>query len=342
MPIQFEGIKAEHQAVRESLGLFDVSHMGEIWIEGKDALAYADYLITNDLYQAKDGQVIYSPMCTESGGIVDDLIAYRYSEEQILLVVNASNREKDLAHIRAHVHGKVQITDRSDETGQLAIQGPRAKELLSSMTDGRFDELETFYFVEGEVAGVPCLISRTGYTGEDGFEIYCAMDRLVALFLGLEAAGASFGMKLIGLGARDTLRLEARLSLYGNDIDETTSPLEAGLGWTVHFRDRDFLGKTALLSQEEEGVARRLVGFEMTEKAIARHGYTVIRGNDPNEPVVGTVTSGSPAPSLGKNIGLAYLPLEMTKKGTEFCVLIRGAAKGARVIKTPFYRRKLQ
>ena len=186
------------------------------------------------------------------------------------------------------------------------------------------------------------LIARTGYTGEDGFEIYCAADRLTDLFFGLEAVGEAFDMKLIGLGARDTLRLEARLSLYGNDIDETTSPLEAGLGWTVHFRDRDFLGKAALLAQEEQGVSRRLVGFEMTEKAIARHGYPVIRGTDPTETAVGVVTSGCPAPTLGKNIGLAYLPLELTKKGTEFCVVIRGAAKGARVIKTPFYRRKPQ
>jgi aminomethyltransferase len=339
LPVQFEGIKAEHFAVREAVGLFDVSHMGEILLEGKDALAYADYLLTNDLYVAENGQAVYSPMCLESGGIVDDLLAYRFDEERVLLVVNAANRPKDLAHIQKHVRGDVRITDKSDEIGQIAIQGPNAKALVGKISEGRFNDLKPFCFVEGKAAGVSCVVSRTGYTGEDGYEMYCANEDMVSLFLALEAEGEPFGLKLIGLGARDTLRLEAKLSLYGNDIDETTTPLEAGLGWTVRFYDRDFIGKAALLAQEEAGVTRRLVGFEMTQKAVARHGYPIIRGEDPNETPVGTVCSGSTAFTVGKNIGLAYLPLDMAKKGTEFAVVIRGAAKKARVVKTPFYRR---
>jgi aminomethyltransferase len=341
MAVQFEGIKAEHQAVRNAVGLFDVSHMGEIWLEGKDALSYADYLVTNDLFTAENQKVMYSPMCMENGCIVDDLFAYIYSPEKVLLVANASNRHKDLAHIQQHVRGDVRVTDKSDETGQIALQGPNAVQLTAAVSDDRFKDLQRFHFVEGEAGGVHCLISRTGYTGEDGYEIYCKGQDMVKLFLALEAAGGPFGLKPIGLGARDTLRLESRLSLYGNDIDDTTTPLEAGLAWTVKLdTGRDFLGKAALLQQEKQGLTRRLAGFEMTDKAIARHGYPVIRGNDPNEPPVGFVGSGSPSITLNKNIGLAYLPIDMTKKGTKFHVVIRGAAKEAVVVKTPFYRRE--
>ncbi len=340
MPVQFEGIKAEHQAVRESVGLFDVSHMGEIWIEGKDALAFADSLITNDLYSTADGQILYSPMCLENGGIVDDLLAYRYNKEKILFVVNASNRSKDFDHIKKNISGDVTVTDKSDHTGQLAVQGPLSRALMSSISDSVISNLPEFHFVEGSVAGINCLVSRTGYTGEDGYEIYCADKDLPALFLEIEKAGKNHNMKFIGLGARDTLRLEAKLTLYGNDIDETTSPLEAGLGWTVKFTDRDFIGKSALEEQKKQGITRRLVGFEMTDKAIARHGYPIIRGNSIDETPIGTICSGSPSPTLGKNIGLAYLPIDMTKTDTNFNVIIRGIAKGAKVVKTPFYRQK--
>ncbi len=341
MAVQFEGIKAEHQAVRNAVGLFDVSHMGEIWIEGKDALDYADSLVTNDLFAAEAGRVVYSPMCMENGCIVDDLFAYIYDRQKVLLVVNASNRHKDLAHILENVRGEVRVTDKSDETGQIAVQGPNAVALVAAVSDGRYRDLPQFRFVEGEIASVPCLISRTGYTGEDGYEIYCSGSDLEKLFLGIEAQGAPFGLKPIGLGARDTLRLEARLSLYGNDIDDTTTPLEAGLAWTVKLdTDRDFIGKAALLAQVEKGLSRKIAGFEMTDKAIARHGYPVVRGNDPSEPPVGFVGSGSPSITLNKNIGLAYLPIDMTKRGTKFYVVIRGAAKEAVVVKTPFYRRE--
>ncbi len=340
MPVQFGGILKEHHSVRNAVGLFDVSHMGEIWLRGKDAVAYADTLVTNDVSSAAEGRVIYSPMCLPSGGIVDDLLVYRIAPEEVLLVVNASNREKDLAHIQANRRGDVAVVDESISTGQLAIQGPRAVDVLASLTDGRFKDLGYFHCIKGEVAQIPCLVSRTGYTGEDGYELYCPADRLVALFHAVLRAGEPYELALIGLGARDTLRLEARLSLYGNDIDETTSPLEAGLGWTVKLEAGDFIGRGALIQQKAEGLRRRLVGFEMRDRGIARHGYDVVRAGDTADAApVGAVCSGAPSPTLGKSIGLAYLPKALTRKGTEFGVVIRGKVKRAEVVKTPFYTR---
>jgi aminomethyltransferase len=343
MPVQFFGIKAEHKAVREAAGLFDVSHMTEFWLEGADALGAVDRLVTNDISSIDNGQVAYTCMCLPTGGIVDDLLVYRCGEKRVLIVANAANHDKDLAHIRANVTGDVEVTDGSYETGQLALQGPLSVQILSSISGGRFEELEYFQFVEGSVAGKICLVSRTGYTGEDGYEIYCRNEDILHLLLALERAGEPFGLKMVGLGARDTLRLEARLSLYGNDIDETTTPLEAGLGWTVKFDSGDFIGRDALLKQKDQGIVRRLVGFEMMDKGIGRHGYPVIPHGAPDgasTPPIGKVASGGPSPTLAKNIGLVYLPRKGYKRGTVVGVVIRGNVKRAVIVKTPFYKRK--
>lgn len=340
MPVQFEGIKAEHNTVRDKAGLFDVSHMCEFWLEGPDALEYAHWLVTNDVKGLDDGQVCYTPMCTAEGGIVDDLLVYRYGEEKILLVVNAACHDKDLEHVQGNVRGDVRVTDRSYETGQIALQGPAAVDILAEFTDGKYRDLGFFRFVEGAIAGVDCIISRTGYTAEDGYEIYCHNDGMVKVFKAVMEAGEPRGLKPIGLGARDTLRLEGKLCLYGNDIDLTTTPLEALLGWTVKLDAGDFNGRDALLKQKEEGIKRRLVGFEMIGKGIARHGYPIVpAGAGPDAEPIAEVASGAPSPTLGKNIGLAYLPKKGYKVGAAFNVVIRNKVVEAKIVKTPFYKR---
>jgi aminomethyltransferase len=340
MPVQFSGIKAEHHAVRTRAGLFDVGHMTEFWLEGKEALDAAHRLVTNDILSLEDGQVAYSPMCLPAGGIVDDLLVYRYGPERVLIVANAANHDKDFKHLRENVAGDATLTDRSFETGQIALQGPKAAAILSEISAGIFDDLGYFRFAEGEVGGARCLVSRTGYTGEDGFEIYGTGEQVVRVFHALEEAGEPMGMQLIGLGARDTLRLEAKLCLYGNDLDETTTPLEAGLGWTVDFDGGDFIGREALLEQKKQGVSRRLRGFEMIDRAIARHGYPVVAdGSDAHAGPLGAVASGGPSPTLNKHIGLVYLPSKKYKVGAAFGVVVRGKVKKAKVVKTPFYKR---
>ncbi len=340
MPVQFEGIKAEHNAVRNRAGLFDVSHMCEFWLDGPDALEYANWLVTNDVKGLQDGQVCYTPMCNPDGGIVDDLLVYRYGTDKILLVVNAACHDKDLAHVQDNLRGDVKVTDRSYETAQIALQGPLAVEIMADVTDGAYRDLGFFRFVEGVVEGVGCIISRTGYTAEDGYEIYCPNEGMVAVFDAIMKAGEPKGLVPIGLGARDTLRLEGKLSLYGNDIDLTTSPLEALLGWTVKLDVGDFNGRDALLKQKEEGLKRRLVGFEMVGRGIGRHGYPIVpAGAGPDAEPISTVASGAPSPTLGKNIGLAYLPKKGYKVGASFGVVIRNKVIEARVTKTPFYKR---
>lgn len=340
MPVQFEGIKAEHQAVRLAAGLFDVSHMAEFWLEGPDALTYADHLVTNDIKGLEDGQVAYTPMCLESGGIVDDLLVYRFSTQKILLVVNAACHDKDLVHVKKNAAFNLEVTDRSYDTAQIALQGPKAQEILKRVSDGRYEELGFFRFEEGTIAKCPCLVSRTGYTGEDGYEIYCNNENMVPIFRAIMEAGEPLGLKLIGLGARDTLRLEAKLCLYGNDIDETTTPLEAGLKWTVKMDKPNFIGKAALLAQKEAGLTRRLLGFEMLDRGIARHGYPIVpAGAEAGAEPIGTVASGGPSPTLQKNIGLAYFPKKGYKAGAEFGVVIRGKIAKAKIVKTPFYKR---
>ena len=338
MPIQYKGISIEHQAVRERVGLFDVSHMGELELRGERALALVDSLITNDLTRAADGQATYTCCCNERGTVLDDLIVYRRASNDVLVVCNASNRDKISAHFAAAARGVCEFEDISDRTALLALQGPQALAVLKR-ADVSLDlaSLKTFRFANGTVAGVACVIARTGYTGEDGVELFCAWDDAVALWDALLGAGAEAGIEAIGLGARDTLRLDARLSLYGNEIDETTNPLEAGLGWVVKLDKPDFKGKAALLAVKERGLSRVLVGFEMTGRGIARHGYPLC---DATGTPFGVCTSGGPSPTLGKSIGLGYVPLASSAVGSELLVDCRGKPIPARIVKTPFYKRK--
>lgn len=337
MPVQYAGIVAEHVAVREHAGLFDVSHMGELKLTGPGALEQANRLVTNDLARIADGQAMYTCCCNEQGTILDDLILYRHSPEHILVVCNASNRGKIVAHFQAELSG-IQFEDQSDTTALLALQGPKALEVLAAAKLS-FDAsaLKIFRFQAGQLAGVDSLIARTGYTGEDGVEIFCATSDAVAIWDALLSAGAEFGVQACGLGARDTLRLEARLSLYGNDIDETTNPLEAGLGWTVKLDKADFIGKAALEQIKAAGLTRKMVGFECIGRGIARHGYPVIPSGGGE--AIGVVTSGGPSPTLSKNIGLAYVPTALSEVGSEFSVDCRGREVSARVVNTPFYKR---
>ncbi len=338
MPIQYSGISEEHQAVRTRAGLFDVSHMGELEVSGPDALGFVNGLITGDVGKVQDGQALYTCACNASGGVLDDLIVYRRSSSDVLVVCNASNREKIVAHFRGRATPNAAVRDASDEFGLLALQGPRAFDVLEAAggAPGLQSQLKSFHFVESTLNGVRCTIARTGYTGEDGVELFTPTERTAEVFRALLDAGAAFGLLPIGLGARDTLRLEARLSLYGNEIDETTNPLEAGLGWIVKLDKPDFLGKAALVAQRERGLSRRIVGFEMTGRGVARHGYPL--GDEAGQ-ALGVCTSGGPSPSLGKNIGLGYLPIGLTEVGTSFSVDCRGKQISAVVVRTPFYKR---
>ena len=338
MPIQYKGISIEHQAVRERVGLFDVSHMGELELRGERALALVDSLITNDLTRAADGQATYTCCCNERGTVLDDLIVYRRASNDVLVVCNASNRDKISAHFAAAARGVCEFEDISDRTALLALQGPQALAVLKRAgVSLDLASLKTFRFANGTVAGVACVIARTGYTGEDGVELFCAWDDAVALWDALLGAGAEAGIEAIGLGARDTLRLDARLSLYGNEIDETTNPLEAGLGWVVKLDKPDFKGKAALLAVKERGLSRVLVGFEMTGRGIARHGYPLC---DATGTPFGVCTSGGPSPTLGKSIGLGYVPLASSAIGSDLLVDCRGKKIPAQIVKTPFYKRK--
>jgi len=335
MPVQYEGIRQEHEAVRQRAGLFDVSHMGELHLEGPEAVALVDSLVTNSVKSLPVGKALYTCCCNEAGTILDDLIIYRRGEDRILVVCNAGNREKISAHFAKHAAGRCSFRDASDETALLALQGPLAEQALREVgCDAHLPELGTFHLADGMVAGIPCTVARTGYTAEDGFELFCANADAPALFRAILAAPV--GVKPIGLGARDTLRLEGKLSLYGNDIDETTNPLEAGLGWVVKLDGDDFIGRDALRAIQAAGVTRKLVGIQMTGRGIARHGYPVII--DGQE--VGVVTSGSPSITLGTNIGLAYVPVAASRVGTALGVQIRDKVIDAVVVKTPFYKRQ--
>lgn len=338
MPIQYKGIAAEHQAVRERVGLFDVSHMGELHVTGPGALAAVDALITNDLSKAQNGQAVYTCCCNEAGTILDDLIVYRRSDVDVLVVCNASNRPKIAAHFREALRGKAEFHDASDETALIAVQGPKALQLLQ-LAGASIDaaQLKSFRFADATVAGAAVTLARTGYTGEDGAELFCSNADAARLFASLLEAGSALGAEPIGLGARDTLRLEARLSLYGNEIDETTNPIEAGLSWTVKLdKPAGFLGRDAIAKVKAEGPTRSIVGFEMIGRGIARHGYPLLSSDGKT---VGVCTSGGPSPTLGKSIGLGYLPIAMTTIGTTFSVDCRGKSIEAKVVKTPFYKR---
>jgi aminomethyltransferase len=334
MPVQYPtGITAEHRAVREACGLFDVSHMGEFDVRGPDALAAVQRVTINDAALAEVGQAQYSAMVKEDGGLLDDLIVYRF-DEHYMLVVNAANRAKDLAWILDRTEDlDVTVTDRSDEIALLAIQGPTAREVVRGLTDDDLDAIGYYRFAEGSVAGAPAVISGTGYTGEDGFELYLAAEDAARVWKALRSEGADHGLLPAGLGARDSLRLEVGYALYGNDLDEDHTPLEAGLGWITKLDKGDFIGREALRKQKEEGVARKLVGLRLTERGFPRPGYDVVADGA----AVGTVTSGTVSPTLAEGIALAYVPRELAAQGTELGVSIRGKPAAARVQRPPFY-----
>jgi len=339
MPVQYAGIMAEHKTVREAVGLFDVSHMGEFLVEGTGAEAFLQRMVTNDVGVLADGQAQYALACTPEGGIVDDLLIYRRAEGRYLICVNAGRLAEDWAWFSGY-HDEARdgctLVNASDDYAQLAIQGRHAQAVVQELTDIDCSGVEYYRFVEGEVAGVRAILARTGYTGEDGFEVFFAAEHAADVWSRVRAAGIPFSLEPIGLGARDTLRLEMKYCLYGNDISTETSPLEARLGWVTKLaKDADFIGKSALLSQKEAGVNRALIGFALPPRAIARHGARVfVEGVQ-----VGVVTSGTISPSLGTGIGLCYLPRTHSKAGSTFEVEVRGKKIQAEVVKTPFYRR---
>jgi aminomethyltransferase len=335
MPVQYSSVIAEHEAVRTAAGLFDVSHMGEVEFLGNGALEAANALITNDLTRCEDGQAMYAGLLNDDGGFVDDVVAYRFSPTRILICINAGNRDKDFGWMleRARITSPI---NRSDDYSQLALQGPKAAEILQRLTRVKLDTLGTYRFTEGMVANARCIISRTGYTGEDGFELYCPPTEAMELWDALLNAGEKEGLKPAGLGARDSLRTEMKYALYGNDIDDSHSPLEAGLGWIVKLDKPDFLGKAALVKQKTEGLQRKLVGFELTDAGVPRHGYTIVKDDQP----VGVVTSGTMGPSVKKAIGMGYVPTALATEGSTFHIDIRGRKVGAVVVKTPFWKRQ--
>ena len=337
MPVEYAGLISEHMAVRQAAGLFDVSHMGEFEVKGPGALAFLQRVTSNDVAKLAVGQAQYSALPLPTGAPADDVILYRRGDAHYLMVVNASNLEKDLAWLRGQEPSDCELLDRSDDYALLALQGPRAQAILQTLTAIDLPSIRYYHFADGPVAGVPVTVARTGYTGEDGFEVFVAPGHAADLWKAITAAGADQGLQPAGLGARDTLRLEAKMCLYGNDMDETTTLVEAGLGWIVSLADAkgDFPGRAVLAAQKQGGTARKLVGFEMVGRGIARHGYPALDG----EQTVGAVTSGTYAPYLQKNIGLAYLPAERSAVGREFDVEIRGRRVPARVVPTPFYKR---
>ena len=335
MPVQYSGIIEEHRAVRTSVGLFDVSHMGEIEIHGPQAASLANFVTTNNVAKLQVGQVHYSGLLYQHGGFVDDILVHKVAPDHYFLCVNASNQEKDFEHIRSVNRCDAQVEFAGDRYAQLAIQGPRARATLQKLTPVDLSAIKYYWFTDGKVSGTPARIAHTGYTGEDGFEIYVPPAEAPRLWNDVMQAGAEFGIKPCGLGARNTLRLEAKMALYGHEIDASISPLEAGLEWIVKLDKGDFVGRDALLKQKESGVKRKLVGFEMCGRGVAREGYEVLLDGAP----AGWVTSGSPSPTLNKNIGLCYLPVDRARTGIAIQIMIRNQPVDAVTVETPFYKR---
>jgi aminomethyltransferase len=335
MPVQYAtGIMAEHSAVRKAAGLFDVSHMGELDVRGGDALGFVQYVTTNDASKLNVGQAQYSAICRDDGGILDDCIVYRF-DDHFMIVVNASNRDKDRDWISQHADRfGVTLTDQSDETGLIALQGPAAQEILARITEVDLDGIGYYHFAEGDVAGVPAVVSRTGYTGEDGFELYVPAHSTAEVWRRLLGVGSASGLIPAGLGARDSLRLEMGYALYGNDMDERRTPLEAGLAWITKLDKGDFIGRDALLRQKEDGVASRLAGFICSERGFPRHGYEVRMDGQP----VGEVTSGLVSPMLQRGVGMCYVPATAAKAGTHIDIMVRDKAIPAEIVRPPFYR----
>lgn len=338
LPVQYAGIIAEHRAVREKAGLFDVSHMGEVRVKGPGALAFLQKVVTNDVARLADGQVQYTPMCYPDGGTVDDLLVYRYAADDYLLVINAANIAKDVAWLQENSAGfDAALTDLSPETAEVALQGPLAQAILAKLTDAPLDKLGYYWFLpEVLVAGIKVMISRTGYTGEDGFEIYCSPVDVAALWEAVMAAGSPLGLQPAGLGCRDTLRFEACMPLYGHELSPVITPVEAGLTRFIALDKGSFNGREVLAAQVTGGVRRKLAGFVLTERGIARAEYPVLASGRP----IGAVTTGSYAPTLDKNLGLALVEAEFAKVGQKLDIEIRGKNVAAEVIAKPFYKRE--
>ena len=335
MPVQYSGVIEEHHAVRQRVGVFDVSHMGEIEIRGPEAGQLAEFVTTNQVGKLKTGQAHYSGLLYDHGGFVDDILVHKVAEDHYFLCVNASNQEKDFEHIRAANRFSAQVENAGDRYAQIAIQGPQARATLQKLTGTDLAGIRYYWFSDGEVAGTRARIAHTGYTGEDGFEIYVDPGEAVRTWDRVMDAGAEFGIKPCGLGARNTLRLEAKMALYGHEIDASITPYEADLGWIVKADKGEFLGRPALLRQKENGIQRKLVGFTMRGRGIGREGYEVRLDGAP----AGWVTSGSPSPTLNANIGLCYLPVEHARPGEAIQITIRNQAVDAVTVETPFYKR---
>ncbi|MSV30123.1 MAG: glycine cleavage system aminomethyltransferase GcvT [Bryobacterales bacterium] len=335
MPVQYSGILEEHHTVRNAVGMFDVSHMGEIEIRGREALRLVEQISTNAASNLKTGQIQYSGLLYEHGGFCDDISVHKVADDHYFICVNASNQEKDYEHIIQQNRFDAKVELASPRYAQIAIQGPRAVATLQKLTAMDLASVRYYWFADGAVCGTPARISRMGYTGEDGFEIYIAPEEAARVWAEITAAGAEFGLKPCGLGARNTLRLEAKMALYGHEIDATITPLDADLAWIVKLAKGDFTGRDALVRQKEKGVSRKLTGFEMIGRGIARDGYPVLIDGSP----AGWVTSGSPSPTLGKNIGLCYLPVEHAATGRAIQVIVREQPVDAVTVATPFYKR---
>lgn len=335
MPVQYSSILEEHNAVRNAVGIFDVSHMGEIEIQGRQAAELVDYVSTNNAGKLKPGQAHYSALLYEHGGFVDDILVHKISNHHFFLCVNASNQEKDFEHINSHNHFEAEVEFASDRYAQLAIQGPKALPALQKLTATRLSDIKYYWFTDGVVSGVPARIAHTGYTGEDGFEIYIAPDAARQVWDGILKAGEEYGIKPCGLGARNTLRLEAKMALYGHEITASTNPFEADLAWIVKMDKGDFVARAALERAVQQPPTRKLVGFEMRGRGIGRDGYEVWIEGEP----AGWVTSGGPAPTLNKNIGLCYLPTDKAMPGVPIQVVVRNSPVDAVTVSTPFYKR---
>ncbi len=335
MPVQYSGILQEHNAVRTAVGVFDVSHMGEIEVHGPEAAKLVDYVATNNAGKLKTGQAHYSGLLYEHGGFVDDILVHKVSDDHFFLCVNASNQDKDFEHISAHNRFDADVIFASDRYAQLAVQGPKALETVQKLTDTNLSAIKYYWFTDGEVAGVPARIARTGYTGEDGLELYVAPESAGRVWNAVLDAGKEFEIKPCGLGARNTLRLEAKMALYGHEITASINPLEADLAWIVKMDKGEFVGRPALEKVQQHGITRKLVGFEMEERGIGRDGYEVWMDGKP----AGWVTSGGPSPTLNKNIGLCYLPVDKATPGQAIQVMIRNAPVNALTVPTPFYKR---
>jgi aminomethyltransferase len=335
MPVQYSGIIDEHNAVRNSVGLFDVSHMGEIEIRGLEAAKLVDFVSTNNAAKLKHGQAHYSGLLYEHGGFVDDILVHKVADDEFFLCVNASNQDKDFEHIRSHNRFDAEVDSAGERYSQLAVQGPNGRATLQKLTPVDLAAIKYYWFADGEVCGTPARIAHTGYTGEDGYEIYIPPSEAERIWNEIMKAGAEFGIKPAGLGARNTLRLESKMALYGHEIDASISPLEADLSWIVKFEKPEFMGREALAKQKESGVTRKLIGFEMRGRGIGRDGYEVLLDGAP----AGWVTSGGPSPTLCKNIGLCYLPAGRAVPGQTIQVVIRNQPVDAVTVETPFYKR---